>query len=647
MGVFDELDAQDPRRVPSDDNAVVPSKHNVFTQIEGDQQKFGPPPTSSMALFQQNAATKPPTLSSLVTGGTAVPDKYQQAAIAERDRLLKAGVPLPEGFTRRAGNAVGFGWGDELNAALMTPFEMARQGTFDPREGYKYAKARETLGDQAAAQNTGLAGDIAETGVGLAMMPGQVFAKPLAAAIGGGGKGVLPAAARIGAYGTESGVMGAIQGAGTAETVGDIPRNAAISGATGFLLGAPFGARADVARRTTALTPTEAELNKLGRVDYRARDRLPVSYDLERAVQQRLDDVAQAGRNRYGRDTPLTTETLTRKADEAARDVAAARSLNPNPPGTVAAGYSGAPNSWQAVATPRDIASLRREIFEEGSGKVSFDAAGRRVLNEVPSGTPTDVKAATVASKIIGRVVSRPEQALLANGVNLRDAVAAGLLDTRGRGNFGAAFRSKTVNDAVEKTLNSGAGGNFKNRLQSALNKAEQSGDFDGFSPAEKAKSIELIRNVAKSNFIADLGRKLSGSATGIGLSAAGGAGATYASTKDPWLSAGAGLAAVAGGHGLRYAGNRMALGQAERFAEMLRQRSPEYARRVAAAPTELGPGLTLRNRQGPGIPNVPLPNQVFPSALGAVRQGVTLGDQGAMRDALARMLLEQQNGGQ
>ena len=73
------------------------------------------------------------------------PDKYQQAAIAERDRLKAAGASLPEGFTRRVSAGPLLGWGDEVGAAMTTPLEMIRHGTFDPREGYKYGKARESL----------------------------------------------------------------------------------------------------------------------------------------------------------------------------------------------------------------------------------------------------------------------------------------------------------------------------------------------------------------------------------------------------------------------------------------------------------------------------------------------------------------------
>src|SRR4051812_32975127 len=78
----------------------------------------------------------------------AAPDKYQAAAVAERDKLLKAGVPLSEGYTRRLGMGAGMGWLDEAMAAGSVPFEMIRQGTLNPAEAYRYTIARERLGNE-------------------------------------------------------------------------------------------------------------------------------------------------------------------------------------------------------------------------------------------------------------------------------------------------------------------------------------------------------------------------------------------------------------------------------------------------------------------------------------------------------------------
>jgi hypothetical protein len=548
------------------------------------------------------------------------PDKYQQAAIAERQRLTAAGVPLPEGFTRRAIAGPFMGWSDEIGAAMMTPFEMARQGTWDPREGYRYAKARETLADTETAKKTGVLGDITEIGSGIALAPGQIFARPLAAAIGGGGKGVLPALARTGAYGVESGTLGAIQGAGSAETVGDIPKEALRSGLISGAIGAPFGVAANVARRTTAAVPTEAELNLLGAGAYRARDQLPVAYNLERAVAERAEQTAQAARNTYGRDAPLTDLALNKIAGQARDDINAVAAINAGRnPQAVATRYSGQPNTAEAVATPRDIASLRRQIYDEGSGKVFTDPrTGQRVVPEIPTGSPTDELAALRASKIMQGVVSRPDPRFLSKTTNMRDAITAAMLDTRGRENFAAKFRSEAVTGAIDDALRGSGSAPFAERFKTAVNKATKSGEFDRLNDTEIAALEKVAKGAAFGNVVKNLGMKWATSGTLAG-------GGTYAATQDPWTAAMAAAGGAIGGPIVRGIGEKLARSKAEKFAEELRKRSPEYAARVARAPTEIGPGLA--------------------SPLSGLRQALTIGDQGAMRDALARMLMYQTTG--
>jgi hypothetical protein len=109
-------------------------------------------------------------------------DKYQQAAKETYDRSMAAGAPQP-GYADRAALGAGLGWTDEFVAAGTTPIEMYRHGTWDPREGYNYAKA---LSDQYAAktkENTkGFWGGAAELAGGLSTGAG-VFGGPKAAAV--------------------------------------------------------------------------------------------------------------------------------------------------------------------------------------------------------------------------------------------------------------------------------------------------------------------------------------------------------------------------------------------------------------------------------------------------------------------------------
>lgn len=602
--------------VYDDEPAAAPASAPAIVQ-------YDEPPSPSAGVFERGA---PPLagLSGLIApGAPAPPNKYERAAIAERDRLLNTpsavpgGGPLREGFTRRLSAGPLLGWGDEIGAAMMTPFEMARQGTLNPAEGYRYAKAREDLANRATAEKTGLLGDVTETVGGLATLPGNIFGREAAAALGGGRAGLAGVAGRMAGYGAESGVLGAVQGAGNARTTGDMAHDALVGGALSGALGAPFGAFANVARRSTAAVPTEEELFKLGGRDYRARDKLPTRYDLG-SVGDTLTDLQRANRVKYGRDAPYTVNALGERAAEAAADVNAARALNPTPPGAITnfGQISSAPNAWQAVATPRDIASLRREIYQEGA-----------------RGTPTDERAGTIASKVVDRILSRPNPASLAGGT-AQDAATAALLDARGRGNFAGAFRSRGVSDAIDKSgLTAGgqhSGLNFENILRQNINKALRKDEFGALKPAEEAAAEALIRGTAKANAIREAGNFLGGGGglgrmVAMGGGAGGGALTAYLTGNDPVAGAALGLGAGTIGRGLRTYGNRQARLGAEQFSDLLRRRTPEYLSRAAAAPTEIGPGLS--------------------APLRGARQALTLGGGGDIRDAIAKALLYQTTG--
>lgn len=169
-----------------------------------------------------------------MTSSAPKPDKYQQAAIDEQASLKAKGIDPGAGLTRRLAHGATLGADSTLLAAAQTPLEMIRQGTFDPREGYNYAKAREDqiMGD--ARKNTGALGTAAEvlgggvSGAGLAS-GGVTAARFLAPEAGLLARSVASAAdaAGIGAF------SGAMEGNGLAERGANLLKGGLLGGVLG------------------------------------------------------------------------------------------------------------------------------------------------------------------------------------------------------------------------------------------------------------------------------------------------------------------------------------------------------------------------------------------------------------------------------
>lgn len=136
------------------------------------------------------------------------PDKYQQAAQEENASLKSKGIDTGAGYARRAIQGATFGGADEVLAGLSTPLEMIKRGTFDPREGYNYAKARENLIMDEARKNTGALGTAVELGGGVLSGTGLSNAGATLARPGMGWAGRTLAGAGEGAgYGAVSGAL--------------------------------------------------------------------------------------------------------------------------------------------------------------------------------------------------------------------------------------------------------------------------------------------------------------------------------------------------------------------------------------------------------------------------------------------------------
>jgi hypothetical protein len=208
--------------------------------VEGPE---GSTPEQAFQVLQRQLASAPQE-------SAPKPDKYQQAALEERDALKAKGIDTGAGFTRRLVQGY-VPFADEAVAALTTPLEMAKRGTLSPREGYNYTKAREDLImddsrkgggwlGEALTKNLGTSvptsvlGAITEVGGGVAQglnvaRAGLSFGRNLASNAGLGRRSLAAAG--------DSAAFGALYGAGEGDSLGERVGNALVGAGTGFAVG--------------------------------------------------------------------------------------------------------------------------------------------------------------------------------------------------------------------------------------------------------------------------------------------------------------------------------------------------------------------------------------------------------------------------
>src|SRR4051812_21433696 len=103
----------------------------MIVEFEGQQHQF-PDDFSQADIAAALGSVKP-----------AQEDEYRTAARQDQAALKASGAPTPSPLVRRMLQGATFNSADEILAGAMTPLEMIRRGTFNPAEGYRYAKARE------------------------------------------------------------------------------------------------------------------------------------------------------------------------------------------------------------------------------------------------------------------------------------------------------------------------------------------------------------------------------------------------------------------------------------------------------------------------------------------------------------------------
>jgi hypothetical protein len=220
------------------------------------------------ATVQFPDGTDHDTINSVMTqnfkqaAAAAAPDKYQQAAIDDNAKLQAMGAPDTQGFTRRLVHGATLGADTTLSALATTPAEMIRHGTFDPTEGYSYAKAREDLNLAEARKKTGALGTAAEiagggiSGAGLAS--GGVTAARMLAPEAGIVPRALASAADAAGVG---GVAGAMEGNGT-DRITNAAKGAGVGAALGGL--APFALAGVKAVASPVISNIKARVNPQG-----------------------------------------------------------------------------------------------------------------------------------------------------------------------------------------------------------------------------------------------------------------------------------------------------------------------------------------------------------------------------------------------
>jgi len=214
-------------------------------------------------------------------------DQYRRAA---REDLQRSGTGSGR-LQRQIMQGLTFGAADEIIAGAMTPFEMVRRGTFNPVEGYNYAKAREDLALEQDRSRDGLLGSVAEVGAGVATGVGAARAGLTAgrylAPNAGLGARSLAGLADGAAYGAAT---GALTGSGEGRVTGAL-QGGVIGGVAGGVLP---GVVAGVSRVASPITSNiAARRNPEGFAQDQVARAISES-------QQIIDDVAAAAREGQG-----------------------------------------------------------------------------------------------------------------------------------------------------------------------------------------------------------------------------------------------------------------------------------------------------------------------------------------------------------
>jgi hypothetical protein len=224
-------------------------------------------------------------------------DKYKETVRREsEDRRIK-GIDTSAGLSRLGLHGATLGASDEILAGALTPFEMVKRGTFNPAEGYRYAKAQQNLDLEEGRKRAGVVGTGAEiaggvmSGTGLARA-GLTTARLLGQAPGAAGRfgSAVADAAGFGA------VAGGLEGEGT-DRFKEAAKGAALGGAVAGVGIPVLGAAKMVA--APIISNIRARINPEGVATSQVARALTESGRTPQQIVQETFDAANQGQGAY------------------------------------------------------------------------------------------------------------------------------------------------------------------------------------------------------------------------------------------------------------------------------------------------------------------------------------------------------------
>jgi len=222
-------------------------------------------------------------------------DKYRQAAQDDLSRMQAFDGDTGYGVKNSILNGLTLGAAPTILSAMQTPIEMAKRGTFDPTEGYAYAKARQDMmrdkyrDEHPIADAIGNAAGGITTGAGLANN-GLTLVKA--------GQGLLPRAAAMAGEGAAyGGITGFNEGDGIEGRLKGAGQGAALGGAIGGAL--PAVGAAGKAALSPVISNIAARWNPEGAARARLVRALSESGQTSSDVAQKVSDAAGSGQGVY------------------------------------------------------------------------------------------------------------------------------------------------------------------------------------------------------------------------------------------------------------------------------------------------------------------------------------------------------------